>query len=67
VSFFLFFLAMAMPAYAYIDPNTGGLIAQVLTPLLLVAGAVWAGFRRKIKAWKNNAWSFFQDKYRHVK
>jgi len=37
----LIFAATAAPAFAYIDPNAGGLIAQVLTPLLLVMG--WRG------------------------
>lgn len=27
------------PAFAYIDPNAGGLLFQILTPLLAVLGA----------------------------
>lgn len=28
-----------VPAFAYIDPNAGGLLFQILTPLLAVLGA----------------------------
>lgn len=57
--YILFFVAMAMPAQAYIDPNTGGLIMQVLTPLLLMVGVAWTAFRRKISAIKNRIFSYF--------
>jgi hypothetical protein len=53
-------LTAAMPAHAYIDPNSGGLIFQLLTPILaLLATAVafarrqiaygWASLRRAVK------------------
>jgi hypothetical protein len=45
---FLLLAGIAMPALAYIDPNAGGLLAQILTPLLLAAGIAWTSFRRKI-------------------
>ncbi len=32
-------LFVTIPAYGYTDPNTVGLISQVLTPLLIVLGA----------------------------
>ena len=48
----LIFAATAAPAFAYIAPNAGGLIAQVLTPLLLVMGVAWAAFSRKIAGLK---------------
>lgn len=43
----LLFVAFAAPAYAYIDPNAGGLITQILTPVLLMFAVAWAAFRRK--------------------
>jgi hypothetical protein len=36
------------PAYAYIDPNLGGWLYQLLFPLLLAIAGLWAGFRLKI-------------------
>ena len=35
-------------AYAYIDPNLGGWLYQVLFPLLLALAGLWAGLRLKI-------------------
>lgn len=49
----LLFFALTEPANAYVDPNSQGLLAQVLTPLLLMLGVVWATFRRKIVALKD--------------
>lgn len=46
--FILLLAAMTASAQAYIDPNTGGLLAQILTPLLLALAVVWATFRRKL-------------------
>jgi hypothetical protein len=37
----------ATPAYAYIDPNAQNIIAQSLTPLLVVAATVGMFFRDK--------------------
>ncbi len=39
-------LFVAVPAYAYIDPNAAGLVSQILTPLF-IAGAAAATFLRK--------------------
>jgi hypothetical protein len=39
-------MLVTVPAYGYADPNTVGLISQVLTPLLITAGAC-ATFLRK--------------------
>jgi hypothetical protein len=33
-------------ALAYIDPNTGGLLFQLLAPLFIVLAAAWAFLRR---------------------
>lgn len=38
----LFFtMAVGHPAYAYIDPNTGGLLLQILTPILGIIVFFW--------------------------
>ena len=37
-----------VPAYGYADPNTIGLLSQVLTPLLIMAGACATFLRRGI-------------------
>lgn len=36
------------PAHAYIDPNIGGWLYQLLFPVLLAVAGLWAGFRLKI-------------------
>jgi uncharacterized membrane protein len=46
---------VAVPAYAYIDPNSGGLIFQILTPILALAAAAMAFAGRQI----NRAWVAF--------
>lgn len=44
-------LLFAAPACAYIDPNAGGWLYQLLFPLIVVIGAVWAGLRTRIGLW----------------
>jgi hypothetical protein len=39
-------LLITVPAYGYADPNTIGLLSQMVTPLLIIAGAC-ATFLRK--------------------
>lgn len=46
---FLCFILIAIPAYGYIDPNAAGL-SQILTPLLVAAAAVFAFFRKQMRA-----------------
>ena len=41
-------LLAADPAYAYIDPNMGGWLYQLLFPLLIAIAGAWAAFRMKI-------------------
>jgi hypothetical protein len=41
-------LFVAVPAYAYIDPNAAGLLSQIITPLLVVAAAGLTFFRRRL-------------------
>ena len=46
----LVFFATAVPAFAYVDPNTSGLIAQIATPLLLILAVAWNRLRRWVLA-----------------
>lgn len=41
---------VALPAYAYIDPNAAGLVSQILTPLLVAAAAGFTFFRKQVGA-----------------
>ena len=48
----LVLVAVAAPAYAYIDPNSGGLLFQLLTPIFVVVAAALAFAKRQIAhAW----------------
>ena len=38
------------PLYAYIDPNTAGIISQILTPLLITASVCVTFLRKRIVA-----------------
>jgi hypothetical protein len=39
---------IAIPAYAYIDPNAAGLLSQIVTPLLVAAAAAFTFFRKQV-------------------
>jgi len=42
------------PAFAYIDPNTGGYIFQLLAPLVAIVTSVWMFFSDQVKAiWRS--------------
>jgi hypothetical protein len=43
------FVLIATPAFAYVDPNTTGLITQSLTPLFVLGATVMVFFRDKAK------------------
>jgi hypothetical protein len=43
-------IAIASPAYAYIDPNAAGLVSQIITPLLVAAAAAFTFFRKQLSA-----------------
>jgi len=45
---FLCIALITVPAYGYTDPNTVGLLSQVLTPLLITAGACVTFLRKSI-------------------
>ena len=44
----LLVLLVALPAYAYIDPNAAGLLSQIITPLLVAAAAGFTFFRKQL-------------------
>lgn len=44
-------VALPAPAWAYVDPNAGGLLYQILFPLIVAIGAAWAGLRYRIGSW----------------
>jgi hypothetical protein len=46
----LLLLAMPVPAHAYIDPNIGGQLAQVLAPIVTMIIGVLAFARQWLKA-----------------
>lgn len=39
----------AEAAHAYIDPNAGGLLYQLLFPLLIALAGAWAVLRQKVR------------------
>jgi hypothetical protein len=39
---------ITIPAYGYTDPNTVGLLPQILTPLLITAGACLTFLRKSM-------------------
>jgi hypothetical protein len=41
-------LLLAAPAWAYIDPNAGGIIFQIAMPILSIGAAAAALLRRRI-------------------
>lgn len=45
----LMLVLIATPAFAYVDPNTTGLITQSLTPLFVLGATVMVFFRDKAK------------------
>jgi len=53
-------LCMPVMAYAYVDPNAGGLLYQILFPVIVAIGAAWAGLRHHVSLW----WSRWRGKSR---
>jgi hypothetical protein len=49
-------------AFAYIDPNTGGFIFQLLAPLVAIALTVWMFFSNQAKAIWRSFCSMFRRK-----
>jgi hypothetical protein len=58
----LIFAAMTEPAFAYVDPNAGGLIAQIVTPLLLILAVTWNRIRRLVVVAARRVWHFLLEK-----
>ncbi len=50
-------LAICTPAQAYIDPNAGGMLFQLLAPLFAALIGAWMFLRRWIAAWARRAWA----------
>jgi hypothetical protein len=44
----LTWLSVGLPAFAYIDPNAGGFLFQLLAPLFAAVVGVWVFLRRWI-------------------
>lgn len=42
--------SLRAPLLAYIDPNTAGIISQILTPVLITAGVFMTFLRKRIVA-----------------
>lgn len=43
-------LLLPLNCHAYIDPNTGGWLFQLLFPLLVAIGGAWVVLRQRIRA-----------------
>ncbi len=43
-------LLLPLDCYAYIDPNAGGWLFQMLFPILVAIGGLWSIFRQRIGA-----------------
>jgi hypothetical protein len=52
----LFLVLITVPAYGYADPNTVGMISQILTPLLITAGACATFLRKSLAAACGRFW-----------
>lgn len=48
VSAVVIFMVVSSPAQAYVDPNAGGLLFQILTPVLGVIAAAGVALRTKL-------------------
>lgn len=46
----------SMPAHAYIDPNAGGMLFQLLAPVLAGIVGVWLFLRQWISALARRVW-----------
>lgn len=52
----LLLLVCCSPAFAYIDPNAGGMLFQLLAPLFAAAVGAWLFLRRWIADWWHRCW-----------
>lgn len=49
-------MCLTAPAHAYIDPNAGGLLFQLLAPLFAAAVGAWLFLRRWITDFVRRTW-----------
>jgi hypothetical protein len=49
-------LMLPAAAWAYVDPNAGGLLLQLLAPLLAAIAGGWLFLRRAIADWCRRVW-----------
>ena len=56
LTFALWALLAAAPAYAYIDPNAGGVLFQLLAPLFAGLVGAWLVARRWLAAQCRRLW-----------
>ena len=49
-------LLCCSPAFAYIDPNAGGMLFQLLAPLIAALVGAWMFLRRWIAHWARQLW-----------
>lgn len=52
----LLLIAVSEPAFAYIDPNAGGMLFQLLAPLFAAIVGGWLFLRRWISAMARQIW-----------
>jgi len=46
----IFFLVIPITAHAYVDPNVGGWLYQLLFPMLIAIAGGWAILRQRVNA-----------------
>jgi site-specific recombinase len=49
-------LLAPLPALAYVDPNAGGILLQLLAPVFAAIAGAWLFLRRWIADWFRRAW-----------
>jgi hypothetical protein len=52
----LLWTSLTTPAFAYIDPNAGGMLFQLLAPVMAAIVGGWLFLRRWISEWARRAW-----------
>ncbi len=59
---FVLLVTLTAPAHAYLDPNSGGVLFQVLTPILAVIVATLGFARRQL----SHGWLFLSNGLRNL-
>lgn len=47
---------LVTPAHAYVDPNAGGMLFQLLAPVMAAVVGGWLFLRRWIADWARRTW-----------